>query len=525
MRLLVASILSLSMATAAHAAPKERKIGKPKLPAPQVWKAEIDPAKDAIKGSKKALVTLVLYADFQDKFTRRLLPTLDKVMATYGKKVRLVFKHNPMAFHKLGLRASEASLCAKEQKKFWALHDLLFKADPDKLAAPDLMAHAKTAKLKMKPFEACLTSRKYEGHVKLDMVAATRAGARGVPNTFVNGVRLTGAKPYEDFAKAVDAQLAHAKAVAKKTRLKGQKLYDHLISNGKVLKAFKDPVKLPTTGGVSVGDPATAKHVVTVFSSLEGPYDARLGATLMRLVDTGLPKNSALVVRFFPLSFHKKSKPASRAVLCADAQGVGFKMLGVVYARHRKLADQEPGKYAAWAKEVGVKDAAKFASCFDAKATAKKVMEDYGLGRRSKVRGTPSVFVDGRYWEAAGVPSVAKYLEVLTKGPVEPSASAPSGKPTSFYAGSKKKCDQDASTCFIYATLLLKGGSEPGRFAVALKALERGCMEGKDGDACMDASAMYSQGNGVPFDAARAKKLEDRGFELMPEDDGMGEED
>ncbi|MCA9527556.1 MAG: thioredoxin domain-containing protein, partial [Myxococcales bacterium] len=63
-------------------------------------------------GPATAPVTIVEFSDFQCPFCSRVNPTMKQVMDTYGDKVRIVFKHNPLPFHQDAPLASQAALAA-----------------------------------------------------------------------------------------------------------------------------------------------------------------------------------------------------------------------------------------------------------------------------------------------------------------------------------------------------------------------------------------------------------------------------
>ena len=48
------------------------------------------------------------------------------MLETYPKDVRIAFKQLPLPFHDKAHLAAEATLAAKEQGKFWEMHDKLF---------------------------------------------------------------------------------------------------------------------------------------------------------------------------------------------------------------------------------------------------------------------------------------------------------------------------------------------------------------------------------------------------------------
>jgi protein-disulfide isomerase len=171
----------------------------------KVYTVKVGP-NDAIKGNPKAAVTIVEFSDFQCPFCSRVNPTLSKLLKTYKDQVRVVFKHSPLAFHKDAPLASEAALAAGAQGKFWEMHDKLF-ANQRKLKRPDLERYGAQLGLDMKRFKADLDNRSFKAQVDADLAQARKIGVRGTPNFFINGRKLTGARPYEQFKAKVDQAL------------------------------------------------------------------------------------------------------------------------------------------------------------------------------------------------------------------------------------------------------------------------------------------------------------------------------
>ncbi len=94
-----------------------------------------------------------MFAEFQCPFCARVLPTIKKITDSYGPQIQIVFKHNPLAFHKDALLASEAALAAGAQGKFWEMHDVMF-ANQRKLKRPDLERYAALLGLNLNQFNA-----------------------------------------------------------------------------------------------------------------------------------------------------------------------------------------------------------------------------------------------------------------------------------------------------------------------------------------------------------------------------------
>jgi len=179
----------------------------PRPPAERKMVNATGPSKGAAEG---APITIVEFSDFQCPFCSRANASVDQVMKEYSGKVRLVFRHFPLDFHKEAQKASEASLCAHDQGKFWEMHDLLF-ANQQQLGVADLKKHATTLKLDTAKFNKCLDSGEKAQIVKDDMAEGQKAGVSGTPAFFINGILLSGAQPFEEFKSVIDEELKTAK--------------------------------------------------------------------------------------------------------------------------------------------------------------------------------------------------------------------------------------------------------------------------------------------------------------------------
>jgi len=102
------------------------------------------------KGPKDALITIVEFSEFQCPFCARVLPTTKEITDTYGDKVRIVWRNNPLAFHNNAAPAAAVAMEAFAQggsDKFWEVHDVLF-ANQKALTRPQLEEYAQKAGLK-----------------------------------------------------------------------------------------------------------------------------------------------------------------------------------------------------------------------------------------------------------------------------------------------------------------------------------------------------------------------------------------
>jgi hypothetical protein len=101
-------------------------------------------------------------------------------------------------------------MCAAEQGKFWEYHKLLFEKAPQ-IDVAQLAPYAEQVGLDKAKFEACLSSHSTEAIVVADIDEGKKAGVSGTPAFFVNGVPLAGGRSLNEFAKAIDAELARLK--------------------------------------------------------------------------------------------------------------------------------------------------------------------------------------------------------------------------------------------------------------------------------------------------------------------------
>ena len=148
------------------------------------------PVEDSpVRGSDAASVTVVEFSDFQCPFCNRAAPIVTKLLAEFEGQVRLVFKHLPLPFHPHARIAAAAAEAAREQGKFWEMHDLLFQ-DTDALERDDLLGYAQQLGLDVSRFETALDNPETYARLERDLNQARRVGANGTPTFFVNGRRL-----------------------------------------------------------------------------------------------------------------------------------------------------------------------------------------------------------------------------------------------------------------------------------------------------------------------------------------------
>ena len=143
-----------------------------------------------------------------------------------------------------------------------------------------------------------------------------------------------------------------------------------------------------------------AKITVMIWSDYQCPFCGRVEPMLRDVVnDPDLKDKVNVVYKQFPLSFHQNAKPASKAALAARDVGGDKGFWDVSKKMFENQRDLSPENYSKWAAESGL-DVKKFEKAIkdnDAKYEA-IIKEESELGSTAaKVRGTPSLFVNG--WE------------------------------------------------------------------------------------------------------------------------------
>jgi len=167
---------------------------------------ELDDGVSPVKGSAKPAVTIVEFSDFECPFCSEVQGTLKQVMQTYGKDVRLVFKHLPLEGHRNSLPAARAAYCAAEQDRFWQFHDALFAS---RNLSPALFEQvANDLGLGVPKFRACLESEQSRTAIVKDIETARLFRIESTPSFIVNGKLINGALSFADFQKIIERELS-----------------------------------------------------------------------------------------------------------------------------------------------------------------------------------------------------------------------------------------------------------------------------------------------------------------------------
>ncbi len=383
-------------------------------------------------GNADAPVTIVEISDFECPFCARVNPTLKQVKDTYGPdKVRIVWKHQPLPFHKAARPAHEAAATVHALGgDFWKFHDQAFK-NPKALTEQNFKTWAVEAGVDAAKFEEAFKAKKYAAKVDEDMALARKIGATGTPAFRINGVTLSGAQPFAKFKEIIDQQLAEAaKLVAAGT--KPAEVYPKLVAqNVKGGAKEEEPEvdttvwKVPVYGDDPVKGPKDALVTIVEFSEFQCPFCKRVGPTIQQIQDT-YGKDVRIVWKDNPLGFHPRAQPAANlAHAVYKAKGdEGF------WKAHDKLFESQPKLEDADLKALSADLGVPWATLEQAIKTdkyAEKFEQSQDLAMDLQARGTPHFFVNGI--RLAGAQPFEKFKEVIDQQLAKAKALVAKGTP------------------------------------------------------------------------------------------------
>jgi len=140
-------------------------------------------------------VVLEEYGDYQCPPCGLLYPVLKDIEHEYGKQLQIVFHHFPLTkIHKNAMNAARAAEAARNQGKFWEMHDRLYRnqnawKDVDD-PRPMFIQYARDLGLNTDRFTRDLDSPEVEQRIAADMQKGTSIGITGTPTLLIDGNML-----------------------------------------------------------------------------------------------------------------------------------------------------------------------------------------------------------------------------------------------------------------------------------------------------------------------------------------------
>ncbi|HXT64056.1 MAG TPA: DsbA family protein [Pyrinomonadaceae bacterium] len=140
-------------------------------------------------------VVLEEYGDYQCPPCGLLYPVLKDIEHEYGKQLQIVFHHFPLAkIHKNAMAAARAAEAARNQGRFWEMHDRLYRNQNTWKDLDDprsvFTQYANELGLNVDRFTRDLDSPEVEQRIAADMQKGTSVGVTGTPTVFIDGNML-----------------------------------------------------------------------------------------------------------------------------------------------------------------------------------------------------------------------------------------------------------------------------------------------------------------------------------------------
>ena len=187
--------------------------------------AKVETKDSPALGDPDAPITLVEFTDYQCPFCRRFyINTLSKIKEQYiyTGKVRLVLRDLPLGFHSKARPAAKAAHCAREQGKYWEMHDALFEGG-GKLNREDFTQYAEKIGVEDSTFQECMGSDRHKEAIDRDIADAGKASINGTPGFVlgktteneIEGSLISGAQSFSTFKRQIDRLLAKLKVPTK----------------------------------------------------------------------------------------------------------------------------------------------------------------------------------------------------------------------------------------------------------------------------------------------------------------------
>jgi len=104
------------------------------------------------------------------------------------------------------------------------------------------------------------------------------------------------------------------------------------------------------------------------------------------------PKDVKLVMKHFPLPSHSFAKKAAIAAAAAEKQGKFWEIHQKLFANQKQLSD---AKVEEIARELGL-DMERFDQDLKDPETQARIDRDLNSGQQANVRGTPTIFLNGK---------------------------------------------------------------------------------------------------------------------------------
>jgi protein-disulfide isomerase len=350
----------------------------------------------AVWGGRKPLITIVWFGDLECPHTRHAYTTMVALERAFGDELRIAFRHRPLSIHTRARPAARVAAGLRREKG-----DLVFRsflssvsASSDAPTTERLEAWVEGVGGDRSRVNEWMNQRETESELARDLAIAALYDVRETPTFFVNGIRIEGDLPFDDFKPIVEKELSAARALM----ALGTPLADIYAARVRknMLGLGTDVVSrtCPAIAGSPARGPNDALVTIVEFSDFECPFCKRVQTSLQ----TVLARHGGdvrLVWKNFPLDFHPHARPAATFALEAEKRGGPAKFWKVHDRLFASQSNLDEAGLASIAAEVGL-DGDALLDAVRRRSHDAKIEADVKLAKQLGVRGTPTFFINGR---------------------------------------------------------------------------------------------------------------------------------
>ncbi len=216
-----------------------------------------------------------------------------------------------------------------------------------------------------------------------------------------------------EFAQTKDAIISYLQQT--ELRLGERAFVDKLRAAASIqifLNVPQSPVfNISTSDQPSLGN-ANAAVTIVAFTDFQCPSCAAIHSSLERIVKENGDK-VRLVARDFPLSQHAEAFKAAEAAEAAREQGKYWEYVQVLLQNQSTLTVE---KLKSFATQVGL-DRTRFDAALDSRKFTEMVQTDLEDGIKLGLKGTPSLFINGRRFTAKSYEELKENVDAALKAP------------------------------------------------------------------------------------------------------------
>lgn len=166
------------------------------------------------KGPMNAPVVIEEFADFQCPTCASMHPRVQELLATYGNRVRVIYRQFPLQGHQWSYDAACATEAAGMQGKFWDMQNLIFTNQQAWSNSPDARRiftdYAKTLGLDVQKFSDDMIGMAVKNRVDADLQRGRAIGVASTPSFYINNQPL--GNNLNGLRQVVDAELQKTQA-------------------------------------------------------------------------------------------------------------------------------------------------------------------------------------------------------------------------------------------------------------------------------------------------------------------------